>query len=174
MTQFAGIETTALECFIISSGLVLLLVIYGIYKLIQPLTKNTKMYNHKEIQGEIYAPFLKELVCRIDNEGKNYTLLQGFYYESKSGDIITIPRGFISDGFTNKGMHFIVSQYGRGLKCAILHDYLCENFHKGLNTRKYADKIFLESMKEVRAFSIVRIYIIYLLVRSFAKIKGYK
>lgn len=136
--------------------------------------KSTKDYCFKEIQGEIYAPFLKELICKIDNDGKSYALLQGFYYESRKGDIITIPKGFVSDGFTNFGLHFIVPQYGRGLKCAILHDYLCENFHKGLNSRVYADKIFLESMREVKAFSAFRAYLIYFGVRAFAKVKGYK
>ncbi|WP_363322669.1 DUF1353 domain-containing protein [uncultured Helicobacter sp.] len=84
-----------------------------------------------------------------------------------------IPAGFISDGFTNFGFHSFIPKYGKGLKCAILHDYLCEEFHKGKITRLQADRIFLESMLETKAFSKMKCYILYFAVRLFAKIKGY-
>lgn len=132
----------------------------------------TKTYNTIFHNGIEIAPFLSTLKCEISNDGKSYTLLQGFYYQSKAGEHIIIPAGFKSDGFTNFGLHSIVPQYGKGLKCAILHDYLCEQAHKGKISRAKADEIFLESMLETKAFSKFRIYIIYIGVRLFAKVKG--
>lgn len=87
---------------------------------------------------------------------------------------IIIPQDFESDGFTSLVFEFLIPRFGKGLKCAILHDYLCENFHKGINTRKYADEVFLESMLEVKAFSKFKAYLIYSFGRIFAFLKGYK
>lgn len=127
--------------------------------------------------------FTSPIVCEISNDGKSYTLEKGFYYyratrcpaEKQSGSsTITVPKGFKSDGFTNFGLDFIVPRFGKGLKCAILHDYLCEGFHSGLNTRKFADEVFLEAMLETRAFCKFKAYLLFFAVRIFAKIKGYK
>ena len=133
--------------------------------------------------------FTSPIVCEISNDGKSYTLKLGFYYLRKAqefpkadhkgrfllpNDAIVVPKGFKSDGFTNFGFDFIVPRFGKGLKCAILHDYLCEGFHSGLNTRKFADEVFLEAMLETRAFCKFKAYLLFFAVRIFAKIKGYK
>ena len=133
--------------------------------------------------------FTSPIVCEISNDGKSHTLKLGFYYLRKAqefpkidhkgrfslpNDAIVVPKGFKSDGFTNFGFDFIVPRFGKGLKCAILHDYLCEGFHSGLNTRKFADEVFLEAMLETRAFCKFKAYLLFFAVRFFAKIKGYK
>lgn len=133
--------------------------------------------------------FTSPIICEISNDGKSYTLKLGFYYLRKAQEFpkadhkghftlpngaIIVPKGFKSDGFTNFGFDFIVPRFGKGLKCAILHDYLCEGFHSGLNTRKFADEVFLEAMLETRAFSKFKAYLLFFAVRIFAKIKGYK
>lgn len=120
--------------------------------------------------------FTKSLKINMSDDGKFFTLLEDltYYRKNDTSDLIRVSAGFVSDGFTNFGFHFLVNQYGRGLKCAILHDYLCSCFHNGAISRKEADSIFLESMLETRAFSKVRCYVIYFFVRIFAKIKGYK
>ena len=136
--------------------------------------------------------FTAPIVCEISNDGKSYTLKKGFYYyradgeweeyQSECGETffmfekerIVVPAGFTSDGFTNYGLDFIVPRFGKGLKCAILHDYLCEGFHSGQNTRRFADEIFLEAMLETKAFSKAKAYLLYFAVRFFARIKGYK
>ena len=120
--------------------------------------------------------FTEPIICQIANDGKSYTLKQGFFYYRK-GDLskkIIVPEYFKSDGFTNFGFHSFIPKYGRGLKCAILHDFLCEQFHKGQISRKDADKIFLESMIETKAFCKAKCYILYFAVRIFAFVKGYK
>lgn len=133
--------------------------------------------------------FTSPIICEISNDGKSYTLKLGFYYLRKGQEFpqidrkgrftlpngaITVPKGFKSDGFTNFGLDFIVPRFGKGLKCAILHDYLCEGFHSGLNTRKFADEVFLEAMLETKAFCKFKAYLLFFAVRIFAKIKGYK
>lgn len=121
--------------------------------------------------------FTQDLVCKIANDGKSLTLYKGFYYylARPRGSVrnIVVPKGFKSDGFSNFGFNFIVPKFGKGLKCAILHDYLCERFHKGLNSRRFADEIFLEAMLQTKAFSKPKAYLLYFSVRAFAKVKGY-
>lgn len=120
--------------------------------------------------------FTEPIICEFANDGKSLRLFEGFYYYmSKSPhEIIYVPKGFKSDGFSNFGFNFIVPKFGKGLKCAILHDYLCELFHSGYNSRRFADEIFLESMLATKAFSKPKAYLLYVAVRLFAKIKGYQ
>jgi len=120
--------------------------------------------------------FTSPIVCEISNDGRYYTLARGFYYYRKNFkyERIIVPKGFKSDGFTNLGFDLLVRKYGKGLKCAILHDYLCDCAHAGLNTRKFADDIFLESMLETRAFCKAKAYFLYFCVRAYAKFKKMK
>lgn len=138
--------------------------------------------------SQILQKFTAPIVCEISNDGKHFELERGFFYFRKGeqepqadfkgrfevpSTAIVVPAGFKSDGFTNFGLDLLVQKYGKGLKCAILHDYLCENFHKGKNTRKFADEVFLEAMLETKAFCKFKAYLLYFAVRVFAKIKGY-
>lgn len=125
---------------------------------------------------EHLARFTDPIKAEFSNDGRSLTLLQGFYYYRKDAQEsrIEVPAGFKSDGFSNFGLHFIVKRYGRGLKCAILHDYLCEQAHAGNISRKECDEIFLEAMRETRSFSRFKSRLIYLGVRIYAKWKGYK
>lgn len=120
--------------------------------------------------------FTEPIKCEISNNGKTIKLLESFVYFRKDLEQpeIIVPQDFKSDGFTSLVFEFLIPRFGKGLKCAILHDYLCENFHKGINTRKYADEVFLESMLEVKAFSKLKSYLIYSFVRIFAFLKNYK
>lgn len=126
--------------------------------------------------------FTAPIVCEIANDGKSYTLQKGFFYyrkkdkrseKSPQNDAIVVPKGFKSDGFTNFGLDFIVPRFGKGLKCAVLHDFLCVGFHNGQNNRAFADSVFLEAMLETKAFGKFKAYLLYYAVRVFAKIKGY-
>ena len=122
------------------------------------------------------ARFTDPIRAEFSNDGKSLTLLQGFFYYRKGAQEsrVEVPEGFKSDGFSNFGLHFIVKRYGRGLKCAILHDYLCEQAHAGKISRKECDEIFLEAMRETRSFSPFKARVIYLGVRIYAKCRGYK
>lgn len=123
--------------------------------------------------------FTEPIEVRFSNDGKSLTLLQGFYYYRKGSSAddqsaIKVPRGFHTDGFSNFGADFVLPRFGKGLKCAVLHDYLCVEFHAGRVSRAFADKVFLEAMIETRAFSRVKAYMIYASVRIYANFKGYK
>ena len=137
-------------------------------------------------------PFSAPLVCEISNDGKIYTLINGFCYYRK-GELnneeferakekgerierleVNVRAGFRSDGFTNFGFHSFIPKFGKGLKCAILHDYLCEHFHLGNIRRKTCDEIFLEALLETKAFPKWKCYVLYASVRIYAFLKGYK
>lgn len=122
------------------------------------------------------ARFTEPIRAEFSNDGKSLTLLQGFFYYRKGAQEsrVEVPVGFKSDGFSNFGLHFVVKRYGRGLKCAILHDYLCEQAHAGKISRKECDGIFLEAMLETKSFNPFKARVIYLGVRIYAKCKGYK
>lgn len=120
--------------------------------------------------------FTDPIVCQISNDGKKYTLTHGFTYYRKNDKaaIIIVPEGYSTDGFTNGGLNFVVQKFGKGLKCAILHDYLCDEFKKGNRTRKFADEVFLEAMLETKAFWKIKAYFLYYCVRTFAILAGMK
>lgn len=137
--------------------------------------------------------FTEPIECIISNDGKYFQLTKGFVYYRKTHkefierrhysadeivengtDCILVPKNFKSDGFTNFGLDFLVRKYGKGLKCAILHDFLCEQNKDGKNTRKFADEVFLEAMLETQAFCKAKAYFLYACVRIYAKFKGYK
>lgn len=132
------------------------------------------------MKAQELARFTEPIRAEFSNDGKSLTLLQGFFYyrkgaqESRQESRIEVPEDFKSDGFSNFGLHFIVKRYGKGLKCAILHDYLCEQAHAGKISRKECDEIFLEAMRETKSFSPFKARVIYLGVRIYAKCKGYK
>lgn len=123
--------------------------------------------------------FTEPIEVRFSNDGKSLTLLQGFYYYRKGSSAddqsaIKVPRGFHTDGFSNFGADFVLPRFGKGLKCAVLHDYLCVEFHAGRVSRAFADKVFLEAMIETGAFNKIKAYVIYASVRIYANFKGYK
>ncbi|MCE3040473.1 DUF1353 domain-containing protein [Helicobacter anatolicus] len=122
-----------------------------------------------------YQKFTSPIICEISNNGKIYTLKRGFIYyrKDKNNEIIEVPEGFESDGFTNFGFSIIIPKFGRGLKCAILHDFLCEKFHQGRVSRKFADDVFLEAMLETKAFKKSKAYFLYFCVRTYAFFKGF-
>ena len=130
-----------------------------------------------------FQKFTAPIICEISNDGKTYTLAKGFFYyraegeweeyQSEDGeliftlerDTICVPAGFKSDGFTNLGFHAFVQKFGKGLKCAILHDYLYATGRASGISRLEADKIFLEAMLETKAFCKPKAYFLYFCVR---------
>ncbi|WP_104740713.1 DUF1353 domain-containing protein [Helicobacter bizzozeronii] len=124
--------------------------------------------------------FSAPIECILSNDGKSLTLLKGFKfvrYVSKHSHLvfeeIIVPAGFSCDGFTNFGLNQLVPKFGKGLKCAILHDYLCEQAGAGKHSRKYADDVFLEAMLETKAFGTFKAYFLYGCVRGFGIAKAF-
>ncbi|MGL2664977.1 DUF1353 domain-containing protein [Helicobacter pylori] len=128
--------------------------------------------------------FSDPIVAEFSNDGKKIRLVEGFEYYLKQDHAkkLIVPSGFVSDGFTNMGFSFVIPRYGSGLKCTILHDYMCDVLNGVvpraqdffIHTRKECDDLFLESMLEVKAFSVFKAVLIYYAVRLFAKVKGLK
>ena len=84
-------------------------------------------------------------------EGNNYLLLQAFHYHVgslESEEIITVPKGFISDGATIP--RFLWPVIGHPMdhyaQAAFLHDYICRELRDRYN-RKEGEVIMLEAMK---------------------------
>lgn len=49
--------------------------------------------------------------------------------------------------------------------------HLNSGFHSGLNTRKFADEVFLEAMLETRAFCKFKAYLLFLLCEFLQRLK---
>ncbi|PAF48763.1 hypothetical protein BKH41_05740 [Helicobacter sp. 12S02232-10] len=91
-----------------------------------------------------------------------------YYREENNDEVIKVPAGFESD-FASVPFLFrvLVSPIGRHSKPAVLHDYLCELYHKGLVNRDYCDKVFNEAMKVKKVSPYHRI-VLYAGVRVYA------
>lgn len=133
---------------------------------------NTKIPTFNQNKPTLYGlfPFADEITCKISNDGKTYTLQTPIYYYFNQKEYVIIPKGFVSDGYSN-ALSFLTPQYGAGLKCAILHDFLYERAKEGKITYAQADKFFLNAMLEFKIFNKPKIYAIYILTRLSAKVQ---
>lgn len=84
-----------------------------------------------------------------------WRLEQDFSYEvgeKGSARLITVPRGFITDGASvPRAFWWIFPAWGSYSRAAVVHDLLCHLIHAGVPhpeapTRYDADRIFLEAM----------------------------
>lgn len=102
----------------------------------------------------------------IDDFSKNIGDMS--FYTRKE---IIVPNGYISDGGSiPKIFWWILSPFENYAKNCILHDYLCDLFHLGFISRKQADKIFLESMEELKIKKSTRVTL-YCFVRLYGLIR---
>lgn len=109
------------------------------------------------LQGEI-----------LDNGNLLITKEFDYYRELNNNEIIKVPHGFESDFASVPSiMRALVSPIGRHSKPAVLHDYLCELYHKGIVKRDYCDEVFNEAMK-VKKVSKYNRFILYSGVRIYA------
>lgn len=118
--------------------------------------------------------FRTPLIVKVLNDGDKYQLVTGFFYYRENSDLpdIVVPEGFITDFASVPRLFWsILPPFGRYSKSAVLHDFLCEEWKEGKNSRKFADDVFLESMKAVNVNSLVA-YILYYSVRIYAILKG--
>lgn len=118
-------------------------------------------------------------VTPFDDNMTRWLLLKEFEYvigDLKTGtEKVVVPKGFITDFATTKFMGWLLPSTGKYGKASVVHDYLCDEkiirdragnpVRKA--SRKEADKIFLEAMKESDVNWIIR-HIMYLGVRTYA------
>lgn len=94
------------------------------------------------------------------------------YDKSLGKYIITIPKGFTTDLASVPRIFWSVyPPFGRYTSPAVLHDYLYSLVDSGLGsmTYKYADKLFLRSMREIGVSRITR-NILYYSVRLYSSV----
>ena len=108
------------------------------------------------------------IVEQID--GNNWRIVEEFEYcigSKDSGDVITVPKGFITDfaSIPRPFWSIIGHPAGKYGKAAVIHDYLYRN---GIGTRKKADQIFLEGMKVLKV-NVIKRNIMYYAVRIFGR-----
>ena len=86
----------------------------------------------------LYKPLqlMRDYSAGRDWNGRTYVLGADMVYETKSGIIYTVPKGFKTDLAT------WIKPSGRYLEAAVLHDYL----YSIAAGRKIADKLFKELM----------------------------
>lgn len=106
-------------------------------------------------------PFIDSPDLRMLSSG-DWQLLASLSYFHRSGLIITVPRGFITDlASIPRIFHSLIPQHGSHSPAAILHDYLYATQEM---SRKQADQMFCDVMKDT-GVNIVRCYAMYLAVR---------
>lgn len=120
------------------------------------------------------SSFTKPLKGEILDNGC-IVLTESFeWYDSETKAITKVPKGFVSDfASVPQILQFLIPKIGKYSKPAVLHDFLCEEFKLGNNTRKFADDTFMEAMK-VKGVNWFQRGIIYAGVRLFAFIMRYK
>lgn len=125
-------------------------------------------------------PFWKWLWAA--NTGKRWKIAQDLVYEVGalgSGDVVTVPAGFETDGASvPRCLWFLLPSWDDYSRAAVVHDYLLVQIQKGIpypfaTTRRQADAIFLEAMTVLQVLPI-RKYAMYAAVRAWAMFKGQK
>ena len=99
-------------------------------------------------------------------DGKDFILEKDYRYMIGE-KLIHIPAGFKCDlASVPRIFRNVINTYGDHTKAAVIHDWLYRNGHKLGVSRKEADKVFLEIMKECGVGSIKR-NLMYRMVRIF-------
>ena len=110
--------------------------------------------------------FIGDLVVTPIGDTINWKLVKPLTYQSSSGDLYKIPKGFTTDfASTPKWMWCIIHPYGRYGKATVLHDYL---YQTAVLPRDKADLLFKEAMESL-SVAPWKIQLLYLGVRLFGK-----
>lgn len=97
-------------------------------------------------------------------------ILEADYIYSINGFLITVPKGFITDGASiPKSLQWIYEPFGEYIKGAVIHDYLYSKYNDTGINRTLADKIFDFIMKETGVNAKTRRKF-YVAVKYFGKI----
>lgn len=100
----------------------------------------------------------------IQNRKVKWKLKEPVVYQTKTGEKITVPVGFVTDlAQIPRTLWFLYAPFGKYQKSAVVHDYLYR-FQK--KSRKEQDKIFYNAMKSDGVATGIR-HLIYRFVRMF-------
>ncbi len=85
-----------------------------------------------------------------------------------AGEVFVVPKGFLTDfGSIPRPLKPFFDPIGKEVPCYVLHDYLCDLSNQGKFSRSKADKILLESLREIGT-SVYRQLMIYAGCRAFS------
>ena len=111
---------------------------------------------------------ITKLKLKPINDGR--CILEADYIYSINGFLITVPKGFITDGASiPKSLQWIYDPFGKYIKGAVIHDYLYSKYNDTGINRTLADKIFDFIMKETGVNDKTRRKF-YVAVKCFGKI----
>lgn len=127
------------------------------------------------------SEFTGPLAIREDQiDSDTWSLLEDLFYEvgvEGSGQFITVPRGFISDGASVPWPFSIMFPHWapRYRRPSVLHDLLRRSINEGnpnkfAPTRRIADMLFLQAMEVCRVSWLVR-HLFWLVVRVYTVIR---
>lgn len=108
--------------------------------------------------------FDSKLIVEKLDDGRNWKVVRSFKYTTKNGEVIIVPKGFITDfASIPRGLWNIYPPTGGYGHAAVIHDYL---YRETDWEREKCDKIFLEAM-ESSGVNWINRHIIYRTVRLF-------
>ena len=111
--------------------------------------------------------FVGDLDLRYQKKTGKWMLCCPFSYVAKDREVIVVPTGFITDGASIPKVFWSMiggPLSGRYICSAVIHDFLCFKAHQNQYSRKRADIIFEQAMREEGATFIKR-KVMYLGVR---------
>ena len=103
-----------------------------------------------------------------------WELLAPLTWTGGQGDTITVPAGFVCDlASVPRAVTWAIPPYGAYTRCAVLHDWLCDNVHWGtpVVSRRDADGIFRRTLREV-GVSVPRRWMMWAAVRLGGRMSG--
>lgn len=109
-----------------------------------------------------------ELTCLLLKDLKNskFQLISEYVYRTKKY-IIKVPEGFITDfASVPQVFNIFIQPHGKHSPASVVHDWLYSKECNLILSRREADTIFLEILKEEKV-SVIKCYIMFLTVRIF-------
>lgn len=99
------------------------------------------------------------LVLEPTADGKRWTIHEAFSYETDSGWIINVPKGFVTDlASVPRFLWPLFPPFGTYTRAAVLHDFLYDQHRRRVKhySRAFADAILLEAMADCCTPRLVR------------------
>lgn len=101
-------------------------------------------------------------ITELEPTWEKWRLETDVVYDLGDGSLITVPKGFITDGASvPRPLWDIVPAWGRYSRAAVLHDFLCRMIDRGkphrlAPDRHAADALFLQAMIDSGVNTAVR------------------
>lgn len=100
-------------------------------------------------------------IAQSNIDPDKYITLAELKYQTKKGESIEVPKGYITDGYSKPiwAKSLVDGSFGDDIRPALIHDYLCQNKgyweYNTINSKRFqplsfkrVNDIFLEAMKD--------------------------